>query len=108
PAAAMPHDWPGLLVLVFLLGLKHGMDPDHLATIDGLARYNLAARPRLSRWSGCLFSLGHGTVVMAVAAGVALTATAWSPPHWLEDLGAWVSIGFLSALGLLNLVAVLR
>jgi high-affinity nickel-transport protein len=102
------QDWPGLLVLVFLLGVKHGLDPDHLATIDGLARFNLAARPRLSRWSGCLFSLGHGAVVMAVAAGVALTAAAWSPPRWLEDLGAWISIGFLAALGVLNLVAVLR
>lgn len=105
---AMPHDASGLLALVFLLGLKHGVDPDHLATIDGLTRFNLADRPLLARWSGCLFSLGHGLVVMCVAAGLALGASAWSPPGWLELLGAWISIGFLAALGFLNLAAVLR
>jgi high-affinity nickel-transport protein len=105
---AMPQDWLGLLLLVFLLGVKHGMDPDHLATIDGLARFNLARRPRLSRWSGFLFSLGHGLVVMLVAALVALTASSGSAPRWLENLGAWISISFLLALGFLNLVVVLR
>jgi nickel/cobalt transporter (NiCoT) family protein len=106
--SAMPHDVPGLLLLVFLLGLKHGVDPDHLATVDGLTRFNLASRPRLARWSGCLFSLGHGLMVMAVAALVALSASAWSTPGWLELAGAWISIGFLLALGALNLAGVLR
>jgi high-affinity nickel-transport protein len=106
--ASMPQDWPGLLLLVFMLGVKHGMDPDHLATIDGLARFNLCARPRLSRWSGFLFSLGHGLVVMAAAALVAATANRWSAPQWLENVGAWISIAFLLALGCLNLLAVLR
>ncbi len=106
--SALPQDLPGLLALVFLLGVKHGIDPDHLATVDGLTRFNLAARPLLARWSGCLFSLGHGLMVMAVAAVVALCAGAWSTPQWLEQVGAWISIGFLSALGALNLAAVLR
>jgi nickel/cobalt transporter (NiCoT) family protein len=106
--AATMHDWPGLLLLVFLLGIKHGVDPDHLATIDGLTRFNLAARPLLARWAGCLFSLGHGLVVMGVAAAVALSADAWSPPGWLELVGAWISIVFLLALAALNLAAVVR
>jgi nickel/cobalt transporter (NiCoT) family protein len=106
--SALPHDVPGLLLLVFLLGAKHGVDPDHLATVDGLTRFNLAARPRLARWSGCLFSLGHGLMVMAVAAAVALSASSWSAPGWLELAGAWISIAFLLALGALNLAAVLR
>ncbi|MHB8167493.1 MAG: HoxN/HupN/NixA family nickel/cobalt transporter, partial [Sulfuricella sp.] len=54
----LPHDWLALLALVFVLGLKHGFDPDHLATIDGLTRFNAANnKPHLSRWSGLLFSL---------------------------------------------------
>jgi high-affinity nickel-transport protein len=105
---AMPHDWLGLVLVVFILGLKHGMDPDHLATIDGLARFNAQNRPQLSRWSGFLFSLGHGMVVTLVAAVVALTARNWSAPHWLEHLGAWISILFLLALGCVNLREVLR
>ncbi|MFC4425125.1 nickel transporter [Deinococcus navajonensis] len=49
------------LALVFALGLRHGMDADHLAAIDGFARL------RPSRWTGVLFGLGHGLVVTALA-----------------------------------------
>ncbi|MBA2690239.1 MAG: nickel transporter [Burkholderiales bacterium] len=105
---AMPHDGLGLVLVVFILGLKHGMDPDHLATIDGLTRFNAQNRPGLSRWSGFLFSLGHGLVVTMVAAAVALLADEWSAPSWLEHFGAWVSILFLLALGLTNLWTVFR
>jgi nickel/cobalt transporter (NiCoT) family protein len=105
---AMPQDWVGLVLVVFILGMKHGMDPDHLATIDGMTRFNAERNPRLSRWSGCLFSLGHGVIVTLVATIVALSANSWAPPAWLEDFGAWVSIVFLFALAFLNLREVLR
>ncbi len=104
----LPHDWLGLTLIVFALGLKHGIDPDHLATIDGLTRFNAELRPRLARWCGCLFSLGHGVVVTLVAGLVGALATEWSPPEWLEPLGAWISIAFLLALGIANLAAVWR
>jgi high-affinity nickel-transport protein len=105
----LPHDWLALLALVFVLGLKHGFDPDHLATIDGLTRFNAANnKPRLSRWSGLLFSLGHGAVVMAVAVLVGVVARRWEVPGWVEDLGAWISILFLLALGAVNLAAVFK
>lgn len=42
---------------------------------------------------------------MALAVG--LVADLWTAPGWLEDLGAWVSIAFLTALGLLNWAALL-
>lgn len=103
----LPHDWLPLLGLVFALGMKHGFDPDHLATIDGLTRYNAANR-NLARWCGFLFSLGHGVIVIAVAITVGLLASQWTTPHWLEDVGAWISIVFLLLLGLLNLSAVLK
>ncbi len=105
----LPHDWLALLVLVFVLGLKHGFDPDHLATIDGLTRFNAANnKPHLSRWSGLLFSLGHGAVVMAVAVLVGIVAKRWEIPAWVEDLGTWISVLFLLALGAVNLAAVFR
>ena len=103
---ALPQEWQGLALLVLVLGVKHGMDPDHLAMIDALARFNAVNRPRLARWSGCLFSLGHGFVVTLVAAMVAAITTDWSTPAWLELVGAWISIVFLLALGAANLVAV--
>jgi high-affinity nickel-transport protein len=104
----LPSHWLSLVAVVFLLGLKHGLDPDHLAAIDGLTRFNAAKRPQLSRWSGLLFSAGHGVVVTAIAIAVATVAAEWRAPAWLEDTGTWISIAFLTLLGLANLAAVLR
>jgi high-affinity nickel-transport protein len=106
--ATLPHDLFGLIAMVFLLGLRHGMDPDHLATIDGLARGRAQNRPGAARWSGCFFSLGHGAVVTLVAGIVAIGLHADSAPDWLERSGAWISIAILLVLGTSNLVAVLR
>lgn len=103
----LPHDWIALLALVFVLGAKHGLDADHLAAIDGLTRFNLRQAPARARWCGSLFSLGHGTVVVLVAVGVGIASSRWQVPPWMEDVGAWVSISFLTLLGLLNLRAVL-
>src|SRR5690242_9918116 len=91
----LPTDWLALAALVFALGLKHGMDPDHLVTIDGMARFNAVRRPRLSRLSGLLFSLGHGAVVTLVAVFVATAARDWQAPAWLEVTGAGASILFM-------------
>ena len=106
--AALPQDWITLCLLVFALGLRHGFDADHLATIDGLTRFNSRAQPCLARRCGALFSLGHGIVVIAVALTVANLAQQWKIPEWLEAFGAWVSIAFLAVLGLANLHAVLK
>lgn len=103
----LPTDWMALLTLVFVLGAKHGLDADHLATIDGLTRYNLRQGSHRARWCGALFSLGHGAIVLLIALGVGLASRQWQTPLWLESVGAWVSIGFLTLLGLLNLRAVL-
>ncbi len=103
----LPTDWMALLMLVFVLGAKHGLDADHLATIDGLTRYNLRQGARRARWCGALFSLGHGGIVLLIALGVGLASRQWQTPPWLESVGAWISIGFLTLLGLLNLRAVL-
>jgi len=104
----LPTDWLSLLILTFVLGMKHGFDADHLATIDGLTRYNARRQPRLARYCGTLFSLGHGAVVMAIALGVSALAGQWEVPAWFGVLGAVISIAFLIALGSLNLAAVLR
>ena len=106
--SSLPSDWLSLVAVVFLLGVKHGFDADHLAAIDGLARYNARERPRLARWAGLLFSLGHGLVVTAVAVAVATAASQWRAPAWLEGTGAWISITFLTLMGVANLVAVGR
>lgn len=104
----LPSDWLSLLLLTFVLGMKHGFDADHLATIDGLTRFNARSRPGLARYCGTLFSLGHGAVVVAIALGVSALAGQWDVPEWFATLGALISIAFLALLGSLNLAAVLR
>lgn len=103
----LPHDWVALCAVVFLLGLRHGFDADHLAAIDGLTRINARAGATRTRWCGTLFSLGHGAVVMAVALAVGAASTRWVAPGWLDLSGAWISIAFLLLLGTANLHAVL-
>src|SRR5438045_4858309 len=100
------HPEISVIALVFVLGLKHGLDPDHLAAIDGFVR--TTKRDEMRRWCGLFFSLGHGLVVTLVGVAVALLAAAWQPPSWLELSGAWISIGVLAVLGCGNLIAVLR
>lgn len=102
-----PSDWLSWLILTFVLGMKHGFDADHLATIDGLTRYNARHRPGLVRYCGTLFSIGHGAVVMSIALGVSALAGHWEVPRWFGTIGALISIAFLVVLGGLNLVAVL-
>ena len=103
----LPTEWTALCALVFLLGLKHGFDADHLATIDGLTRFNTRSGRGFARYCGALFSLGHGVVVVAIAVAVGAASERWTAPDWLELSGAWISIGFLTALGIVNLTAVL-
>jgi nickel/cobalt transporter (NiCoT) family protein len=92
----------GMVALVFMLGLRHGFDPDHLVAIDGMTRSTQ------SRWCGLFFSLGHGVVVTLLGIAVALAATEWQAPAWLEHTGALISIGVLLALGFANLAMLFR
>lgn len=96
---SLPGDALALAMLVFLFGVRHGFDPDHLVAIDGLAR------GRVSRWCGLYFSLGHGVVVTLIGIAVALFAVDWQAPAWLEEIGVCISVGVLAALGVANLLA---
>jgi nickel/cobalt transporter (NiCoT) family protein len=101
-------DWLSLLILTFVLGMKHGFDVDHLATIDGLTRYNTRKNPTIAPYCGSLFSLGHGAIVVAIALGVSSFTERWDVPEWFGTLGVLISIAFLAVIGCLNLMAVFR
>jgi nickel/cobalt transporter (NiCoT) family protein len=104
---SLPTDFSALALVVFLLGARHGLDADHLATIDGLTRFGSRCGARHARYSGALFSLGHGAVVVAIAALVGAWSARWQTPAWLEASGLWISVSFLTLLGVVNLRAVL-
>lgn len=106
--ADLPSSWAALCLLALLLGARHGVDADHLATIDALVRLNHRDGRRWARWCGALFSLGHGAVVLAVALLAGWAGSRWQTPAALQATGAGLSIAVLLALGLANLLALLR
>lgn len=98
---SLPTEWGALLGLVFALGLRHGVDADHVATIDALTR--LSRQPRHARWCGALFAAGHGAAVLALVLALTLASGGWQAPAWLAPLSAWISISLLALLGAANL-----
>lgn len=99
-------DFSSVMSLVFILGIRHGLDADHLASIDAMTRYNSADNPRLAKYCGLLFSLGHGVMVLMVALLVGSLSTSLAVPVWIENCGAIISIACLTLLGIMNLAAV--
>jgi high-affinity nickel-transport protein len=99
----------GAMLTVFLLGVRHGFDADHLAAIDGLTRLSSDMTPRARRaLCGLWFSVGHGVVIVTIAASVNLLVSAWTPPDWLEPVGRWTSIAMLVTLGAASVRLALR
>ena len=89
----------------FTLGLRHGFDLDHLATIDAICRTQ-SQRPLFARWVGALFSLGHGVVVTAAALIIGSGLLSSHIPQWFEGLGKGISLFFLLFFGALTLWSV--
>lgn len=93
------------LGLILLLGLRHGLDPDHVAVIDNLTFRAADERPRLAPWTGTLFAIGHSLSVAAVAIGVSLFAAEIAWPGWAGEMIDWAVIGLLLLVGVMNLHA---
>ena len=96
------------LALVLLLGMRHGLDPDHLAAIDGLTLRTMPLRPRWAPWMGGLFALGHGIVVLAIVAATALASQAYQPSAQLFAWLEWLPVALLLALAAMNARALLQ
>jgi nickel/cobalt transporter (NiCoT) family protein len=101
----------GLGTLAYTFGLRHAFDADHIAAIDNTTRKFLQEGKR-SLGVGFFFSLGHSTIVFALAAGLAVAAHAVdsSIPAFQDygsSIGASVSGTFLWIIGILNLLVLL-
>ena len=88
--------------MAFGLGVRHGFDLDHLATIDSITR-TVKQDARLAKFVGVLFSLGHGMIVILMSMVIASGIIQIQSPNWLETFGSWISIVFLLSFGLLTL-----
>jgi nickel/cobalt transporter (NiCoT) family protein len=96
----------GLGILAYTLGLRHGVDADHICAIDNTTRKLLQQEKRPTT-VGTWFSLGHSTIVMAMLLALVL-ATRFivsALPAFEADgaiLGTMISGGFLYIIALIN------
>ena len=91
------------LVLMFVLGLRHGLDPDHIACIDGLTWRALNHQHEHAAWIGTLFAIGHGLLVTAIAMGVSQLTRSINVPDPVVLVFGWVPTALLLLVGTLNL-----
>ena len=97
----------GTALLAYGLGLRHGIDADHIAAIDNVTR-KLMQKNKRPIAAGFFFSLGHSTVVFLATIAVAATAMAMSVRFdaWKNVgslIGTLVSAVFLLAIAVMNL-----
>ncbi|MBO0702435.1 MAG: HoxN/HupN/NixA family nickel/cobalt transporter [Candidatus Dormibacteraeota bacterium] len=102
----------GLGVLAYTFGLRHAFDADHIAAIDNVTR-GLLQRRRRPVSVGFYFSLGHSTIVFAIALLLALAVrsvvrSVIAGSGALHQVGAAIGTGvsgvFLLLIGGFNLL----
>jgi high-affinity nickel-transport protein len=105
----------GLGALAYTFGLRHAFDADHISAIDNTTR-KLLQEGKKPLGVGFFFSLGHSTVVFAIATALAI-ATQYVIKNVVSGSGQVKSIGgligtsvsgaFLLVIGLINLMILL-
>jgi len=98
----------GLGVLAYTLGLRHGVDADHICAIDNTTR-KLLQDGQKPYTVGTWFSLGHSTIVMAMLVGLVFAARfiIRTYPTFQSVgaiLGTAISGGFLYIIAFINLL----
>jgi hypothetical protein len=94
----------GVLAFGVLLGMRHALEPDHLAAVTVLASERPGARR--GAWLGASWGVGHGAALVAVALALAPFDAALS--EWTADLFELAVAGMLVALGLRALARSVR
>ena len=91
------------LLLVGMLGFRHGFDADHIAVVDGMTRVRqLQGSYWTSRLVGAQFAVGHSATILV--ASLLLHGQSAALPAWLDGLGLVISTCFLLAVAASNLV----
>jgi high-affinity nickel-transport protein len=111
---------PGVLTIgigltAYTLGLRHAFDADHISAIDNTTR-KLMAEGKRPTSVGFWFSLGHSTIVFALALLISIGVRALDGPVQNDQstlrgatgwIGTAVSGGFLYLIAAINLVILL-
>jgi high-affinity nickel-transport protein len=78
----------GTAFLAYTLGLRHAVDPDHIAAIDNVTR-KLMQEGKRPISAGFFFALGHSTVVIIASLLVALSVGALQAKFaWFRAVGS--------------------
>ena len=98
----------GTAVLAYVLGLRHAVDADHIASIDNVVR-KLMQEGKKPVAVGLFFSLGHSLAIAAAVAGIAAAAFALEGRFQkFKSIGSIIGTGasafFLLAIAAINLV----
>ena len=89
----MNIEFANIILISFIIGLRHGLDPDHLAIIDSVSMQQAGKTD--TKWNGLMFSLGHGFTVTLVGVMIAYMAhTNWLPVSFIQ-FTEWLPIGLL-------------
>jgi nickel/cobalt transporter (NiCoT) family protein len=101
----------GLGFVAYMFGLRHAFDADHIAAVDDTVRFMLQ-KGKKPLGVGFFFSLGHSTIVLALAIVIAFAANAVKAElPQLKSMGAIIGAGvsgtFLWIIGILNLLVLL-
>jgi high-affinity nickel-transport protein len=98
----------GTALLAYVLGLRHAVDADHIATIDNVVR-KLMQEGKRPYSVGLFFSLGHSiALTLAVAVIAAATFALQDRFLALKSIGSIIGTGasafFLLAIAVINLI----
>ncbi|MFC3562820.1 HoxN/HupN/NixA family nickel/cobalt transporter [Pedobacter jamesrossensis] len=96
------------ILLMLMLGLRHGFDPDHIAIIDGVGVRLAPTKPNLAKWTGTLFAFGHGSVVTGITVTISAISHSWHFPKLVWDFLDWLPGILLITVGIMNLRMLLR
>ena len=104
---ALQHHFTGFIILM-VLGLRHGLDPDHITIIDGYTYRMHLTKSVWTRWVGTLFTFGHGIMVTVIALTLCILRNNFEMPPMLDILVEWTSTVMLFFIGVSNLIALKR
>ena len=103
----------GLGIVSYVLGIRHGMDADHIAAIDNTTRKLMQEKNQCPFTVGMWFSLGHSVVVSGLIVGLVFaTRTVLSHISAIENSGPIIATSvsgvFLCLIGMVNMVIVIN
>ena len=97
----LQNNFSGIIILM-VLGLRHGLDPDHIAMIDGYTYRLHENKSRWARWVGTLFTFGHGLMVTLISLFLSLLKNEFKIPNYLEIFIEWFPMLMLTYIGISN------